>query len=73
MHGSSPGRNRLLSRQRRQLHDEGPSAARTAPPMKQKDEMYISSGHPDNIQDPFRGPGSDTAILLDGGGRRSAP
>ncbi|WP_143116709.1 phosphodiester glycosidase family protein, partial [Corynebacterium diphtheriae] len=38
---------------------------------KQKDEMYIFQGGnytPDNIQDLFRGLGSDTAILLDGGG-----
>lgn len=40
--------------------------------------MYIFQGGnytPDNIQDLFRGLGSDTAILLDGGviGDRSAP
>lgn len=55
-----------------QLHDGGPSAARTALAYaKQKDEMYIFQGGnytPDNIQDLFRGLGSDTAILLDGGG-----
>ena len=55
-----------------QLHDPGPSAARTALAYsKQKDEMYIFEGGdytPDNIQDLFRGLGSDTAILLDGGG-----
>ena len=55
-----------------QLHDPGPSAARTALAYaKQKDEMYIFQGGdytPDNIQDLFRGLGSDTAILLDGGG-----
>lgn len=55
-----------------QLHDGGPSAARTALAYsKQKDEMYIFEGGsytPDNIQDLFRGLGSDTAILLDGGG-----
>lgn len=35
--------------------------------------MYIFQGGnytPDNIQDLFRGLGSDTAILLDGGGHR---
>ena len=55
-----------------QLHDGGPSAARTALAYaKQKDEMYIFEGGnytPDNIQDLFRGLGSDTAVLLDGGG-----
>jgi hypothetical protein len=55
-----------------QLHDGGPSAARTALAYaKQKDEMYIFEGGdytPYNIQDLFRGLGSDTAILLDGGG-----
>ena len=55
-----------------QLHDPGPSAARTALAYaRQKDEMYIFQGGdytPDNIQDLFRGLGSDTAILLDGGG-----
>lgn len=55
-----------------QLHDGGPSAARTALAYaKQKDEMYIFEGGsytPDHIQDLFRGLGSDTAILLDGGG-----
>ena len=55
-----------------QLHDGGPSAARTALAYaKQTDEMYIFEGGsytPDNIQDLFRGLGSDTAILLDGGG-----
>lgn len=55
-----------------QLHDGGPSAARTALAYsKPKDEMYIFEGGsytPDNIQDLFRGLGSDTAILLDGGG-----
>jgi Phosphodiester glycosidase len=55
-----------------QLHDGGPSAARTAIAYaRQKDEMYIFEGGsytPDNIQDLFRGLGSDTAILLDGGG-----
>ena len=56
----------------RQLHDPGPSAARTALAYaKQRDEMYVFEGGsytPDNIQDLFRGLGSDTAILLDGGG-----
>src|SRR3984893_13443901 len=55
-----------------QLNDGGPSAARTALAYaKQKDEMYIFEGGsytPDNIQDLFRGLGSDTAVLLDGGG-----
>jgi hypothetical protein len=55
-----------------QLHDGGPSAARTALAyVKQRDEMYIFEGGsytPDNMQDLFRGLGSDTAILLDGGG-----
>jgi phosphodiester glycosidase len=55
-----------------QLHDSGPSAARTALAyVKQRDEMYIFEGGsytPDNMQDMFRGLGSDTAILLDGGG-----
>jgi hypothetical protein len=55
-----------------QLHDGGPSAARTAIAYaKQKDEMYIFEGGnytPDNMQDLFRGLGSDTAVLLDGGG-----
>lgn len=55
-----------------QLHDGGPRAARTALAYaQQKDEMYIFEGGsytPDNVQDLFRGLGSDTAILLDGGG-----
>jgi hypothetical protein len=55
-----------------QLHDGGPSAARTALAYaRQKDEMYVFEGGsytPDNVQDLFRGLGSDTAILLDGGG-----
>lgn len=54
-----------------QLHDPGPSAARTAIGYsKPKDEMYVFQGGsytPDNIQDLFRGLGSDAAILLDGG------
>ncbi|UXA09184.1 phosphodiester glycosidase family protein [Mycobacterium sp. SMC-2] len=56
----------------KQLHDGGPSAARTALAYaRQKDEMYIFEGGsytPDNMQDLFRGLGSDNAILLDGGG-----
>ena len=55
-----------------QLNDGGPSAARTAIAYaKGKDEMYVFQGGsytPDQIQDLFRGLGSDTAILLDGGG-----
>jgi phosphodiester glycosidase len=58
--------------QTQQLHDGGPSAARTALAyVKQRDEMYIFEGGsytPDNMQDLFRGLGSDTAVLLDGGG-----
>jgi hypothetical protein len=58
--------------QTQQLHDGGPSAARTALAyVKQRDEMYIFEGGsytPDNMQDLFRGLGSDNAILLDGGG-----
>ena len=55
-----------------QLNDGGPSAARTAIAYsKTKDEMYVFQGGsytPDQIQDLFRGLGSDAAILLDGGG-----
>ncbi|WP_343600745.1 phosphodiester glycosidase family protein [Mycobacterium sp.] len=55
-----------------QLHDGGPSAARTAIAYsKAKDEVYVFQGGsytPDNIQDLFRAMGSDSAILLDGGG-----
>lgn len=55
-----------------QLNDGGGSAARTAIAYsKPKDEMYVFQGGsytPDNIQDLFRGLGSDSAILLDGGG-----
>jgi Phosphodiester glycosidase len=55
-----------------QLNDGGPSAARTALAYaRSKDEMYVFQGGsypPDQIQDLFRGLGSDTAILLDGGG-----
>ena len=54
-----------------QLNDGGPSAARTALAYaKTKNEMYVFQGGsytPDQIQDLFRGLGSDTAILLDGG------
>jgi len=55
-----------------QLNDPGPSAARTALAYtRAKDEMYVFQGGsytPDQIQDLFRGLGSDTAVLLDGGG-----
>nr|WP_197383277.1 phosphodiester glycosidase family protein [Mycolicibacterium mengxianglii] len=55
-----------------QLNDPGPSAARTAIAYsKAKDEMYVFQGGnytPDQIQDLFRALGSDTALLLDGGG-----
>jgi hypothetical protein len=55
-----------------QMNDGGPSAARTAIGYaKGKDEMYVFQGGsytPDQIQDLFRGLGSDSAILLDGGG-----
>ena len=55
-----------------QLHDGGPSAARTAIGYNRaNDEMYVFQGGsytPDNMQDLFRGLGSDTAVLLDGGG-----
>lgn len=55
-----------------QLHDPGGSAARTALAYsKQKNEMYVFEGGnytPDNMQDLFRGLGSDSAIMLDGGG-----
>jgi hypothetical protein len=55
-----------------QLNDGGPSAARTAIAYSRaKDEMYVFQGGsytPDQIQDLFRGLGSDTALLLDGGG-----
>jgi len=54
-----------------QMNDPGPSAARTALAYsRDKDEMYVFQGGsytPDQIQDLFRGMGSDTAILLDGG------
>ncbi|HZA11314.1 phosphodiester glycosidase family protein [Mycobacterium sp.] len=55
-----------------QLNDGGPSAARTAIAYnRDRDEMYVFQGGsytPDNMQDLFRGLGSDTAVLLDGGG-----
>ena len=55
-----------------QMNDGGPSAARTALAYAEtSDEMYVFQGGsytPDQIQDLFRGLGSDTAILLDGGG-----
>jgi hypothetical protein len=58
-----------------QLNDGGPSAARTAIAYaKGKDEVYVFQGGsytPDQIQDLFRGLGSDTAVLLDGGGSSS--
>jgi hypothetical protein len=55
-----------------QLNDPGPSAARTAVGyVRDRDEMYVFQGGsytPDQIQDLYRGLGSDTAVLLDGGG-----
>lgn len=58
-----------------QLNDGGPSAARTAIAYaRDRDEMYVFQGGsytPDQIQDLFRGLGSDTAVLLDGGGSSS--
>ncbi|OBF15141.1 hypothetical protein A5727_15185 [Mycobacterium sp. ACS4331] len=58
-----------------QLNDGGPSAARTAIAYaREKDELYVFQGGsytPDQIQDLFRALGSDTAILLDGGGSSS--
>jgi hypothetical protein len=55
-----------------QMNDPGPSAAHTAIAYaRQKDEMYVFQGGsytPDQLQDLFRGLGSDSAILLDGGG-----
>ncbi len=55
-----------------QMNDPGPSAARTALAYaRDRDEMYVFQGGsytPDQIQDLFRGLGSDSAILLDGGG-----
>ena len=58
-----------------QLNDPGPSAARTAVGYsRDSDQMYVFQGGsytPDQIQDLFRGLGSDTAVLLDGGGSSS--
>ena len=55
-----------------QLNDPGPSAARTAVGyVRDRDEMSVFQGGsytPDQIQDLYRGLGSDTAVLLDGGG-----
>jgi len=55
-----------------QLNDPGGSAARTAIAYaRDKDEMYVFQGGsytPDQLQDLFRGLGSDTAVMLDGGG-----
>lgn len=55
-----------------QLGDPGPPAARTAIAYTAaKDEMYVFQGGsytPDQVQDLFRGLGSDSALLLDGGG-----
>ncbi|MCU1696764.1 MAG: hypothetical protein JWR34_2827 [Mycobacterium sp.] len=55
-----------------QMNDPGPSAARTALAYaRDKDEMYVFQGGsytPNQLQDLFRGLGSDSAILLDGGG-----
>jgi hypothetical protein len=55
-----------------QLNDGGPSAARTAIAYNRtNDQLYVFQGGsytPDQIQDLFRGLGSDSAVLLDGGG-----
>ncbi|MCV7194435.1 phosphodiester glycosidase family protein [Mycolicibacterium brumae] len=55
-----------------QLNDGGPSAARTAIGYNRaSDQFYVFQGGsytPDQIQDLYRAMGSDTAILLDGGG-----
>jgi hypothetical protein len=55
-----------------QLNDGGPSAARTAVAYNRtNDQLYVFQGGsytPDQIQDLFRGLGSDSAVLLDGGG-----
>jgi hypothetical protein len=55
-----------------QLNDGGPSAARTAIAYNRtNDQLYVFQGGsytPDQVQDLFRGLGSDTAVLLDGGG-----
>ena len=54
-----------------QLGDPGPPAARTAVAYaRDKDHLYILQGGsytPDQVQDTFRGLGSDMAVLLDGG------
>lgn len=54
------------------LQHSSARAARTALAYsRQKDEMYVFEGGsytPDNMQDLFRGLGSDNAVLLDGGG-----
>ena len=58
-----------------QMNDSGPSTARTALAYARgKDEFYVFQGGsytPDQVQDLFRALGSDTAILLDGGGSSS--
>ncbi|CAN5404497.1 phosphodiester glycosidase family protein [soil metagenome] len=58
-----------------QINDPGPAAAHTALAYsKAKDEMYVFQGGsytPDQVQDLFRALGSDSAILLDGGGSSS--
>ena len=55
-----------------QLNDPGKPAARTAIGYAaDKDEMYVFQGGdytPDQVQDLFRGLGTETALLLDGGG-----
>lgn len=55
-----------------QLNDPGTRAPRTALAYsRDKDEFYVFQGGnytPDQVQDVFRGLGSDTAVLLDGGG-----
>lgn len=58
-----------------QLNDPGGSAARTAVAYtRHSDDMFVFQGGsytPDQIQDLFRGLGSDTAVMLDGGGSSS--
>jgi hypothetical protein len=55
-----------------QLNDPGPSSARTAIAYRRStDDMFVFQGGTytlDNVQDLFRGLGSDNAIALDGGG-----
>lgn len=62
----------LAPGERAQLNDPGTPAARTAIAYTgDRDELYIFQGGnytPDHVQDLFRGLGSDTAVLLDGGG-----